>query len=299
MTNSMFSTSPNNNIRKAAEVIKKGGIVVFPTDTVFGIGCRWDNKQAVAKIYKIKSRPTSIPFPILLASVEQLLKIAEVPVLAARLIKRYWPGALTIVLNLKNKPKSIGFRIPGSQITRSLISRSGTPIIGTSANFHGQPSVKSSKNLDPNITNQVDYVLEGDCEGGVESTVIDLSGKEPKVVRQGSIKVESYILSINTIKRDNVEVELFNPFGLQKFDLTVSQQTGSQALIPALINVLKKNKISLSHIDEIKVNTGPGSFTGTRVGTAVANTLGFALKIPVNGKIGKIAIPIYEKSKFD
>ena len=105
-------------------------------------------------------------------------------------------------------------------------------------------------------------------------------------------------LFIDTTKREEVIVKLFN--GKKPKDkVVVKQQMGSQALLPAIVKILKKNKLSFKDLSSVDVATGPGSFTGTRIGVTVANTLGFALKIPVNGKLGKIALPIYEKSKFD
>lgn len=105
------------------------------------------------------------------------------------------------------------------------------------------------------------------------------------------------ILTIDTTERNQVRVELIDKKSKSK--ITEKQKLGSQVLLPAILKILKTNKKSLKDITEIKVNLGPGSFTGTRVGVAVANALGFALNIPVNGKKGKIALPIYEKSKFD
>lgn len=107
------------------------------------------------------------------------------------------------------------------------------------------------------------------------------------------------ILKINTTKREEVTVELEDPKTGNIYKLAEKQKIGSQALLPMIVRILKKNKQKFSDLTEIRVNPGPGSFTGTRVGVAVANALGFGLSIPVNGKSGKIVIPIYEKSKFD
>lgn len=106
-------------------------------------------------------------------------------------------------------------------------------------------------------------------------------------------------LYIDTTKKDEVIVQLKNVKGEVTDQIIKSQQKGSQVLLPIIDKIFKKNKKKLEDIKMIEVNTGPGSFTGTRVGVAVANALGFALGIPVNGKIGKIVEPIYEKSKFD
>ncbi len=107
------------------------------------------------------------------------------------------------------------------------------------------------------------------------------------------------ILKIDSTKREEVMVELTNEKTGITSTITKTQQTGSQVLIPAIMEIIKKEKITIKDITQIEVNGGPGSFTGTRVGVAIANALGFALNIPVNGKKGKIVIPIYEKSKFD
>lgn len=106
-------------------------------------------------------------------------------------------------------------------------------------------------------------------------------------------------IKIDTTKTDEVKVELTNPKTGKVTKLIETQQKGSQVLLPMIIKILKKNKLKFSDLTAIEVNPGPGSFTGTRVGVTVANVLGYVLNIPVNGKRGKIVIPIYEKSKFD
>ena len=107
------------------------------------------------------------------------------------------------------------------------------------------------------------------------------------------------ILKIDTTKREEVTVELIDQKSAKKDQLVQTQKLGSQVLLPMIAKILKKNKADFSDLTAVEVNVGPGSFTGTRVGVAVANALGFALNIPVNGQKGKIVIPIYEKSKFD
>lgn len=106
-------------------------------------------------------------------------------------------------------------------------------------------------------------------------------------------------LKIDTIESKKVRVEINDNLSKIKDSLFVNRKSGSQSLLTAIVKILKKNKKTLFDIKSVEVNTGPGSFTGTRVGTSVANALGFALNIPVNGKKGKIALPTYEKSKFD
>jgi len=107
------------------------------------------------------------------------------------------------------------------------------------------------------------------------------------------------ILQIDSTLRDRVKVALKERGNVKIKELIIEQKTGSQALLPAIVKIVKDSKINLSDIKSVEVKTGPGSFTGTRVGVAIANALGFALNIPVNGKKAKIVVPIYEKSKFD
>ena len=106
-------------------------------------------------------------------------------------------------------------------------------------------------------------------------------------------------LKIDTTDRLEIKVELKDPKKGTTQSLIQTQKLGSQVLLPMIVKVLKKNKLDFSDLTAVEVNCGPGSFTGTRVGVSVANALGFALDIPVNGKKGKIVVPIYEKSKFD
>ena len=106
-------------------------------------------------------------------------------------------------------------------------------------------------------------------------------------------------LKIDTTERLEIKVELEDPKSGKVQKLTQKQKLGSQVLLPMIVKILKKNELNLKDLTAVEVNPGPGSFTGTRVGVSVANALGFALDIPVNGKKGKIVVPIYEKSKFD
>jgi|SRR3989344_794214 len=106
-------------------------------------------------------------------------------------------------------------------------------------------------------------------------------------------------LKIDTTNRQEVKVELEDPKKGTIQRLVQTQKLGSQVLLPMIVKILEKNKLTFEDLTAVEVNCGPGSFTGTRVGVSVANALGFALDIPVNGKKGKIVVPIYEKSKFD
>lgn len=185
-----YSSEPSRTCRRAAEVLKNGGVVIFPTDTVYGIGCLYNNKEGLARIYKIKERPQSLPFPVLVSSIKEAGIIATMNKLAKKLAQKYWPGALTIIVKSKDGKNKIGVRMPNAKIVLSLIKQVGIPIIGTSANFHGKKSAADYESLDPKLINLADYVLKGKCDGGIESTVIDVSDENLKIIRHGAVQID-------------------------------------------------------------------------------------------------------------
>lgn len=187
--NNMQGQSPEDQIKKAIAVLKKGGIVIFPTDTVYGIGCCFDNQRAVNRLYQIKNTPKTQPFPVLVSTADQLRQYAQVTKQAENLIKKYWPGALTIVLQSKKSKNKIGFRMPDSALIKSIIDGVGEPIIGTSANFHGSDAPKSYEELDSGFIKLADFVLKGECQLGIESTVVDATTDMPKILRQGVVRL--------------------------------------------------------------------------------------------------------------
>ncbi|OGD96967.1 threonylcarbamoyl-AMP synthase [Candidatus Curtissbacteria bacterium RIFCSPLOWO2_01_FULL_38_11b] len=180
--------SATRDLEKAAEVLKRGGVVIFPTDTVYGVGCRFDMPQAIARIKNIKK--TSQDFPILISNLNQAHKLAKFTPQAQHLANLYWPGALTIVLQNKTRDEKIGLRIPDSDIMLEIINKISTPIIGTSANFHGQSVPTSYKELDPNFVKLADYVIKGPCKMAKESTVIDITFIPPRILRKGVIQLQ-------------------------------------------------------------------------------------------------------------
>lgn len=179
-------------IKKAAQIIKNGGIVIFPTDTVYGIGCRFDDIDAVNKLYRIKNTPENQPFPILVSGIDQVKKIAKISEIANDLIHRHWPGGLTIILPAKNDSKKIGFRMPKSKLLLLIIKKVGVPIIGTSANFHGANTSAKFEDLDPKLIKLADYVIKGECLGKVESTVVDATVAPPKILRRGVVNLNDF-----------------------------------------------------------------------------------------------------------
>lgn len=190
----------NEQIIKAIELIKHGGIVIFPTDTAFGIGCRIDDEKAIERLFKVRKRPETQATPVLVSSLEMaqnyVLPISHE--VKAKLIDKYWPGALTIVLpclaekvpNLvRGGTSTLGVRMPNNNIALEIIKNIGVPLLGTSANFHGEQTPYKFEDLNPELVKLVDYVVPGECSVKEASTVIDCSVKPWKILRQGAVNV--------------------------------------------------------------------------------------------------------------
>ncbi len=189
------------DIKQAIEILKQGGIVIFPTDTAFGIGCRIDNEKAVARLFEIRKRPPIQPTPVLVGSVkmaqEYLLSIPDD--VKEKLVKKYWPGALTIVLKCQTEKiptlvrgggETLGVRMPDHETALTLIHGVGMPILGPSANFHGEKTPFRFEELEEELIGQVDYVVKGACKQQQASTVIDCTQNPWKILRQGAIEIK-------------------------------------------------------------------------------------------------------------
>ncbi len=180
--------SKSKDIDKAITILKRGGVVIFPTDTVYGIGCIWNNLLAKTRIKKIKASRQN--FPILISDLSPLHQIAKVTGPAQQLINKHWPGALTVLLKSKHDLKKIGIRMPKSAIAKALIVGAGAPLIGTSANFHTKEAPRTYEDLDENFKRLADFTVKGDCELKEESTVIDATTIPFKIVRYGALNVK-------------------------------------------------------------------------------------------------------------
>lgn len=195
-----LSSKLAQQVEKAAEIVKAGGVVAFPTDTVYGLGANPFIDKAVDRIYKVKGRARHLPLPILLADEAQVTDvIASVSELAGLLMKHFWPGGLTLVLpraasfpgSATAGGDSVAIRMPDHEVTLALIRRAGVPIIGTSANLSNQPSALTAQDVKDQLGSAVDLVIDGGrCPGGVESTVVDLTGQVPVIIRQGAVLAE-------------------------------------------------------------------------------------------------------------
>lgn len=198
-------------IKEAANIIKNGGTVVFPTETVYGLGADALNEEAVKKIFKAKGRPQDNPLILHVASKDINSLVEAVPDVAQRLINEFWPGPLTIILNKKDivpdatsaKLKSVGIRMPEDEIALKLIEFAETPIAAPSANISGRPSPTDVERCIEDLLGKVDYILGGEkSRVGVESTIVDCTVDPPIVLRPGAITIEDLKRVDNKIELD-------------------------------------------------------------------------------------------------
>ena len=183
-------------IERGVKILQMGGVIAFPTDTVYGLGADAFNSTAVERIYEIKNRPKHRQLPLLIADVNQLTTLAEpIPEIAWFLAKRFWPGGLTLVLPktdslpayLAPEP-TIAVRVPDHPVCLALIQRLGNPLIGTSANISGQPAGLTAEEVGQQLGGKIDFIINGGkCPGGKESTVVDITRESPIILRQGII----------------------------------------------------------------------------------------------------------------
>lgn len=186
-------------ISEAVKVFNGGGVVIFPTDTAFGLGCRIDNEKALERLVKIKQRSSKQAFPVLVSDIYMAEKYfaSPLPVKLKNLMNKFWPGGLTIIYKANNSISSlvkgggnnIGLRIPDNEILLRIISNIGIGIIGTSANYHGEPTPYTTSQINKELIKQVDYVIPGECYSKLSSTVIDCMQEPWIILRQGKVNV--------------------------------------------------------------------------------------------------------------
>jgi len=204
-------------IYQAAGIIKRGGIVAFPTETVYGLGADAFNPLAVARIFEVKKRPYFDPLIVHVADDEDLRKlIIEIPYDARKLMDRFWPGPLTVVLvKRENVPDivtaglpTVAIRMPKHSMTLSLIGLVGSPIVGPSANPFGYLSPTTAEHVQDQLGDQIDFILDGGpCEVGVESTIISFFEREPRLLRPGGVPLEEIESIIGKVEVRPIEEE--------------------------------------------------------------------------------------------
>lgn len=189
-----------NKIKEASEEIRKGNVVLFPTETVYGIGANALDEDAVSKIFKAKGRASDNPLIVHISNIKMLNNlVTEIGKIEGNLISNFWPGPLTIIFNRKeNVPNivtagldTVGIRMPSNVVARKLIEFSNTPIAAPSANISGKPSGTKIEDIIDELDGKVDYILDGGMANiGVESTVVRVIEKKVHILRPGKITVE-------------------------------------------------------------------------------------------------------------
>jgi len=187
----------DEGIRKSVEIIKNGGVIIFPTDTVYGIGCNPYDANAVKKIYEIKSREKIKSLPVLASSIQIVKQISIIDEFTENIIKKYWPGPLTLILKLKDKnlkkslnlEDKIAVRIPNSECTLKLLNKCNL-LVGTSANVSGDSSFTDPQECMKNVRNYDVFVDGGTITSKGESTIIEIENEKIRIIREGALKKE-------------------------------------------------------------------------------------------------------------
>jgi L-threonylcarbamoyladenylate synthase len=197
MKSSELSSQVQGQIEKAIGILRSGGLVAFPTDTVYGLGAGAYLVPAVERLFQVKQRPREMALPLLLCDFGQINEVAKfISPAAWRLARQFLPGALTLVVYrservpdiISNGGDTVAIRIPAHPVPLALIKGLGMPVVGTSANVSGQPSSLSADAVRIQLGDNLDLIVDGGpAPGGKESTVVDVTGEIPVVLRQGAI----------------------------------------------------------------------------------------------------------------
>lgn len=205
------------DLKEAAAIIKSGGVVAFPTETVYGLGANGLDEEAVRKIYIAKGRPSDNPLILHIGEIDQLQAIVEtVPDSAIKCIEKFWPGPLTIILKRKKQVPDIitagldtvAVRMPENSIARALINLSKLPIAAPSANLSGRPSPTSGEHVVEDMLGKIDMIIDGGNTGiGLESTILDLSTDIPTILRPGAVTLEDLKSIIPQVVEDGANLK--------------------------------------------------------------------------------------------
>ncbi|RKY33279.1 MAG: threonylcarbamoyl-AMP synthase [Candidatus Omnitrophota bacterium] len=181
----------NSSVKEAADILNGGGLVILPTETVYGIAANALNKKTLDKLYEIKKRPKDKPFSLHIDKKEKIKDFAaDIPVIAYKLIEKYWPGPLTLIFKSNNKG-TIGIRMPDCEITREVITLADVPVVLPSANLSGNPPPVDFAEAIKDFSGEVDFAIDiGPTRLKLESSIVDLTISAPKVIREAAIKKE-------------------------------------------------------------------------------------------------------------
>ncbi|HEU0075207.1 MAG TPA: L-threonylcarbamoyladenylate synthase [Dehalococcoidia bacterium] len=188
-----------DQVGKAVSLLRNGGVISMPTDTLYALTAAADDATAVRRVFEIKGRQQGRPLPLFVSGLESAERIAELNETARRLASQFWPGQLTIVVSKRQTYESealagsatVGLRVPDNQIARAVIEALGAPVTGTSANLSGGPDPVTAADVRSQLGDRVDLILDaGPCARGIGSTIVDCSGDEPVILREGAISSE-------------------------------------------------------------------------------------------------------------
>lgn len=191
----------HDKIAEAAEILRNGGLVAFPTDTVYAVGASLNDEAAIDRLFEVKQRPKDNPVSVLVARDLDIHLVIDITApnnqFMSRFAENFWPGPLTIVMprikgrvpsNVPGGGESVGVRQPDDPIAQALIDEAGMPLAAPSANISGHPSPTTGQHVIDDLNGKVDMILVGpDCKTGIESTIVDLCGEYPVVVRPGTV----------------------------------------------------------------------------------------------------------------
>ncbi len=206
----------DSDFTEAGEILRAGGLVAFPTETVYGLGGNALDPSASRKIYKAKGRPSDNPLIVHISKPEDICELAEdIPDMAWKLADKFWPGPMTMILKKKDiVPKettggldTVAIRLPSDEIARTLIRTSGVFVAAPSANASGRPSPTEAEHVVNDLFGRIDMIIDGgSCDIGLESSIIDLSGDEPMILRPGFITKEDFEKVINDVEYDKAVI---------------------------------------------------------------------------------------------
>lgn len=219
MKTQVYKINPNNInddiqlLIKAGDILASGGLVAFPTETVYGLGANALDEEAVRKIFAAKGRPSDNPLIVHIAKIEDVYPLVkEVPIKAKKLMEEFWPGPLTIILRSSQRVAetvsaglpTIAVRMPAHPIALALLKEAGVPVAAPSANLSGRPSPTNGEHVEEDLSGKIDIIIDGGGAGvGLESTVIDMTTEIPIILRPGGITREEIEESIGKIEIDS------------------------------------------------------------------------------------------------
>jgi L-threonylcarbamoyladenylate synthase len=200
-----MTTSALSQVEKAVAVLRNGGVIAIPTDTLYALTAAADDAAAVRRVFAIKGRKQGRPLPLFVSGVEMAARVAELNDAARRLATKFWPGQLTIVVSKRKDydsealagSQTVGLRVPDNAVARAVVEALDGPVTGTSANLSGGPNPVSAAEVRRQLGERIDLIIDaGPCDHGVASTIVDCTGEQPVILRQGAIAADRIMAAL-------------------------------------------------------------------------------------------------------